>query len=309
MFPVTSTRRSNFPRRPNRQLRNDTIPEDLLAEGRNLFTQIQFVGYSSSTVSILNNAINLPFSRFPLQSTGVVTPVGGMALPIPKKINEAQVLSWSEVSATKTGVAFAAGLARGGLSTALQGAFGSLGQVGSALLGVQVNPYLFMVFQQPNFKDFSFSWTFAPKNARESQALSDIITQFKGNSLPTLSGLVMDYPNVALIRLLPNDVFGNLLFKPCVVTSVIVDYTGAGPSFFKSSPNNSRSNGAPTVVNLTVNFKEIQLWDRNEILSSPVRNLSAFESPDQPTVIDPNTGAQLPAGTPQPPISPFQGIA
>lgn len=298
MLPVTSTRRSNFPSRPNRQLRNDTIPEDLLADGRNLFTQIQFVDYSSSTTTFLG--IPLPVSRFPLQSTGVVRPVGGMALPIPKKVNEAQVLTWSEVSATRTGVTLAAGLAPRGLSTALQGAFGGLGQVGSALLGVQVNPYLFMVFQQPNFKEFSFSWTFAPKNARESQALSDVINQFKGNSLPTLSGLVMDYPNVALIRLLPNDIFGNLLFKPCVVTSVLVDYTGAGPSFFKRSPGNSSSSGAPTVVNLTVNFKEIQLWDRNEIISAPTRDLSAFE-----TTIDPNTGAQLPEGTPQPPISPF----
>ena len=299
MLPVTSTRRSNFPRRPNRRLRNDTIPEDLLADGRNLFTQIQFVSYSSST-SFLGGLLTLPVSRFPLQSTGVVRPVGGIALPIPKKINEAQVLTWSEVSATRAGVTLAAGLARGGIG-ALSGALGSLGQVGSALLGAQVNPYLFMVFQQPNFKDFSFSWTFAPKNARESQALSDIINQFKGNSLPTLSGLVMDYPNVALIKILPNDIFGNLLFKPCVVTSVIVDYTGAGPSFFKSSPGNSSSSGAPTVVNLTVNFKEIQLWDRNEIVSAPTRDLSAFQSP----VTDPNTGAQLPDGTPQPPVSPF----
>ena len=44
-------------------------------------------------------------------------------------------------------------------------------------------------------------------------------------------------------------------FRPCAVNGVSVDYTGAGvPSFFK--------NGAPTVINLTLQLTEIQLWDQ-----------------------------------------------
>jgi hypothetical protein len=162
-----------------------------------------------------------------------------------------------------------------------------------------------MFFQRPNYKEFSFSWTFAPVNQRESRTLADIINQFKSNSLPTFGGAFMGYPNIALMRIHPGDVFGNLKFKPCAITSVLVDYSPAGPSFFSdASINNAtgRSNGAPTLVNLTVNFKEIQLWDRNEITGF-VPGATAVDG--SATVIDPNTGAQLPQGTPQPPISPF----
>ena len=62
----------------------------------------------------------------------------------------------------------------------------------------------------------------------------------------------MNYPKVALVSFKP----ANYLFtiKPCAIISVAVDYTGAnGPSFFK--------NGAPTVVNLSLQLKEMQLRD------------------------------------------------
>jgi hypothetical protein len=47
-------------------------------------------------------------------------------------------------------------------------------------------------------------------------------------------------------------------FKPCAIISVQVEHTAAGmPSFFNS--------GAPTVVNLTLQLKEIQLWKSEDI--------------------------------------------
>jgi hypothetical protein len=73
--------------------------------------------------------------------------------------------------------------------------------------------------------------------------------------LPTNMGLVYGYPSIALIKLYPSEVF-TFAFKPCAVLAVQTDFTGAGtPSYFK--------NGAPTVVNLTVQLKEIDLWTKN----------------------------------------------
>jgi hypothetical protein len=47
-------------------------------------------------------------------------------------------------------------------------------------------------------------------------------------------------------------------FKNCAIISVQVDFTGAGaPSFF-------RGTNRPTVVNLTLQLKEIQLWDQTD---------------------------------------------
>ena len=70
----------------------------------------------------------------------------------------------------------------------------------------------------------------------------------------------MYYPSIALVKLFPDDKF-TFKLRPCAITNVIVDYTaGGGPSFF-------RDTGAPTVVNLTVVMKEIQIWDKNSFNS------------------------------------------
>lgn len=269
MYPRTSLRRSNFPTSPRKEINSNSFPEDLQAGGRNLYTQIQFVEYSFGYQTFADNFFSSLTSRIFSGAGGVANPVGGLILPVPKKINEAQALTWNEESALGI-VASAAGVGSN-LSQA--------GNFASAVAGFTLNPYLFMFFQRPNYKEFSFSWTFAPVNQRESRTLADVINQFKSNSLPSFGGATMDYPNIALIRIHPGDVFGNLRFKPCAITSVLVDYSPAGPSFFgDASINNAtgRSNGAPTLVNLTVNFKEIQLWDRNEItgfVPNPAPNL------------------------------------
>jgi len=263
MFPANTTRRSNFPTRPARITDTNSFPEDLFSDGKNLGMRIQFVSYQT----VARFGAGLDFFGV---SSVVHTPTGGMSLPIPKKINDSQILSWKEESATQLvagaaaqGAAALIGRAAGpAASVVSQTLLGSITVAGAAL-GAQVNPFLFMAFQQPNFKEFSFSWTFAPKNERESQILRNMINQFKNQSLPENSGLLLDYPNLALIKFLPDDIFGNLKFKPCAVTSVSVDYTGAGPSFFKNGTG--RSTGAPTVVNLTVNFKEIQVWFRGQV--------------------------------------------
>lgn len=61
------------------------------------------------------------------------------------------------------------------------------------------------------------------------------------------------YPKMAMVQFRPNNYL--YVIKPCAIISVQVDYTGAGgPSFFKS--------GAPTIVNLTLQLKELQLWSQ-----------------------------------------------
>jgi hypothetical protein len=127
----------------------------------------------------------------------------------------------------------------------------------SAAIGATINPYLYMTFKQPNFKNFNFTWTLAPTSQNESNVLKNVIDQFKFNMLPrSIAGSVfLDYPSIALIKFYPKKEF---LFsvRPCIIEAVSVDYTASGgPSFFKS--------GAPTVVNLSVRFKEIEIWTKN----------------------------------------------
>jgi hypothetical protein len=178
----------------------------------------------------------------------------GVKLPMPRRINEATNINWAEISATATAGGLAAQAMGGGqMASDLLSAAGSAAGVGA---GKALNPMMFMMFQRPAYKEHVLSWTLASSNKRDSDELKDIINAFKKACLPTLEagGLLLGYPNIATIRFKPDKYL--FKFKPCAIISVQVDYSGAGmPSFFKSD--------APTVVNLTVMLKEIQLWNRN----------------------------------------------
>jgi hypothetical protein len=173
--------------------------------------------------------------------------VGMIKLPIPRKVNEVQTVVWEQTSITSA--AFSA-FGSQGLETGINMAgFG---------VGLRMNPFLIMMFKQPNFKEYTFNWQLAPNNRQESQAISNIIRTFKRTMSPTkeLMGTAYGYPSLATVKFQPNEQF---LFrtKPAAIMAVQSDYTGAGqPSFF--------DNGAPTVVNLAVSFRETSLWTAEE---------------------------------------------
>jgi len=244
-----------LPTKPTAGIRNYSYPGDLIADGRLFYTQIQLIKYNPDIGTL----------------KGARTPQGGIILPIPKKINEAQTLDWSAVSATSLAMSGATslslyagrGMGAGGAISTLATFAGPAAQIGMAELGISVNPFLWMLFKSPNFKEHTFSWTFTPSNPQETETIRAIIRQLKKQSLPGVTGTLFEgvntlytYPNIALIKFMPNDYF-TFKIKPCAVAAVQVDYSGGGgPSFFKD--------GSPTVVNLTVSFKEIELWTQED---------------------------------------------
>lgn len=241
-------------------------PSDLVTGERNFYMQIQFVQYEKRSV------FAAPF----------LSPMGGVTLPIPKRINDQQSVVWQSVEGGPIAAAIEVGRAGANFGSQ-QAALGGTGTqqamaaglggvlaggaagVGSAIsnlpgagllgsyLGLAPNPFLTMLFKSGDFKEHTFNWTFTPHNQNESRTLVDIIQYFKFNMLPSKTlGILLKYPNIALIRLYPNDFF-TYRFKPCAVVACAVDYSGAGqPSFFE--------NGAPTVINFSLQLKEIELW-------------------------------------------------
>lgn len=210
-----------------------TFPNDLLSleSDRRFCTQIQMVEYQSSYATGTNM---------------FTVPNGGVVLPMPKKINDRTIANWQAVSATQ----FATNLTPGILG-------GAASIVGGAL-GVTINPFLWQLFKGMNFKKHSFTWTLAPNTQAETVTVNNIINYLKSNMLPTANDWspLMGYPLIALIKFYPDDIFGQFRFKPCAISAIDVDYTGAGgPSFFR--------NRAPTVVNLSIAFEEIEIWTRN----------------------------------------------
>jgi hypothetical protein len=229
----------NFPTKPTPTApKLLSFPRDIIADDRNFYMQIDFVKYNSLAMNyMLGNT-----SKFP-------NPTGGVILPLPKRINDQQTVTWEPASATTMAAS---------LSSNLSKTFNAItriaGPVGGAL-GIAQNPCLWMLFKNPEFKSFNLTWTFAANNEQETKDIAEIINIIKLNQLPINEGLAYQYPSIAMIKMYPANMF-TVKFRPCAVIQVDVDYTGSGgPSFFK--------NGAPTVVNLHMHIREIELWAQN----------------------------------------------
>lgn len=236
----------NFPTQPqisgNTSERVLTYPSDLFAPTVNGESNKFFVNIGIKTAKTF-------FGFGGQRPTGPI-----INLPIPRKINDVQVLTWSQESTT----ALAASLGVNLLN------FGG----GVTNSGIIINPALFLLFKHPNFKSFEMSWTFVADNEQESITIRNIIDRLKYHSSPergntntggVLSGvlgpLYMNYPDVFYIRINPEPKF-TFRIKPCIIEAIAADYSGGDvPAFYK--------NGAPVAINLTIRFKEIEIWEKS----------------------------------------------
>lgn len=215
---------------------SSSFPSDLLQEGRKYYTSISLVKYEY-------------IQQF--GSLGSMINMGNIQLPLPRRINDSSFHSWSEISAMSA----VTGAAQGMMGGAGQ-LMGTVASLGSVYAGKQLNPFMFMMYQRPGYKEHDLNWMLTASNKEESDKLKKIIDQLKKAALPSATGknVLWDYPQVAMISLNPDKYM--FKFQPCAILGVSVDYTAAGtPSFFNS--------GAPTVVSLSLKLKEIALWTQD----------------------------------------------
>lgn len=237
----------NFPSKPQRGFDSMSFPNDLASGQRQFYTSIAFMDY------------NFDFQSLTAGGVG-----GGAAvkLPMPRRLNDAENIIWEEWSGKDALIGGATALSQyAGVPGALVGALQTAGEVTSITQGVALNPFMYMMFKRPQFKEHTLSWTLTPNTQRESDTLIRIINKCKKAALPSSTGSVflMKYPQIAQVTLKAAGGDRYLYkFKPCAIISVQVEHTAAGmPSFFE--------NGAPTTVNLTLQLKEIQLWKSEDI--------------------------------------------
>lgn len=241
---------TNFPKPPGRFNKDPmSFPNDLVQGSREFYTRISFANYEYGMAT---------------GGSGALTMGETVILPIPKKLNDSEVILWEEFSGTAQvqaglqGAASATGMLSGGWTSALLSGIQAAAPYASVQNGLTVNPFQFMMYRRPNFKEHVLQWTLAPNTKQESDTLSKIINTMKKAALPSaaggmLGGVLQKYPKMAMVQFRPNKYL--YVIKPCAIIAVQVDFTGAGnPSFFKS--------GAPTVVNLTLQLKEMQLWSQ-----------------------------------------------
>jgi hypothetical protein len=252
-----------------------TFPEDLVTSERSFYITMQFMEYQRRSI------FDQPF----------LDAKGGIRLPIPNQLVDTMAVTYDQAEApgavgaaieqglkgrNKQGSSDGAGILQGlagaakgavaggalGALTGLAQAVGAPVEQGLQLGGLAQNPFLTVLFKQPQFKRHQFSWKLTPNNERESNNLRDIILTLKSNMLPAMApsagGTLLKYPNMAIISLSPNQDY-LYKFKPCVIESMSVNYASAGmPSFFKRSD-------APVDVTISLNLLEIEYWLKEDI--------------------------------------------
>lgn len=171
-------------------------------------------------------------------------------------------------------------IAQGTVAAAIVGA-NKIGQGGAfgAISGLVLNPRLEKVFKAKDFRTFSFSWEFYPKNSDEAQQIKDMIETFRYHANPSYdeelvgkegssAKIILRAPAEFTVRFLstnPNPNYGGFVeneYIPKIArlacSSITVDYSVNG--VFSTFRDN-----APTAVTLTMSFQEIETLTREAV--------------------------------------------
>lgn len=136
------------------------------------------------------------------------------------------------------------------------------GDVLSKSIGKTYNPRKEQLFKEVNFRDFNFTYTFAPRSEQEAKNVMAIINQFKYHAHPDMKDgdFLFIYPSefdiVHYFDGRPNKLMPR--HATSVLNSVTIDY----------SPNGNYSvfpNGMPTMIRMTLNFKELAILTKKDI--------------------------------------------
>lgn len=219
-----------------------------------------------------------------------------IALPLPRDLQEKMEVAYNTGSTGLAGnvidvigadegkstVAGAGGYAAIYASADLAGVFGDgLKSALSQYIGATVNPVVSVTFESPKLRSHSFSWTFAPNNADESDAIRNIIKTFKQNALPNFASdttAVLTYPNMCVITLHPWGATGKpdsymYQFKTCMIESVSVNYAPDAVVFF--------NNDAPGFVKLDISVIEVEYFTAKDFGIAPDKKALELISKDK----------------------------
>jgi len=162
-----------------------------------------------------------------------------------------------------------AGVVRAALSGVALNSFGSNFTTNSLLsraTGQILNSNKELLFEGVNLRSFNFNFTFAPRSKDEGKRVMKIIRSlkramapkagegydFRSNAYTGTGGIFLNAPDVFLIKYLKGGKEHPFLnkFKPCALTSLTVNYTGA-------SIYSSYEDGTPTLITMQTQFSEM----------------------------------------------------
>ena len=160
----------------------------------------------------------------------------------------------------------AAKKAAAALAETLAGAEGGAQLVNRAF-GQADNPFMEVLFESMEVRQFTYNFTFAPRNEEETADVQSIIQLFRFHMSPELQGAqsrFLTLPSEFDIHYMymakdgtnsENDYYNKI--STCVLTNCTVDYTpGAVRSF---------ADGAPTQITMGLTFKETETLTKDKV--------------------------------------------
>ena len=162
-----------------------------------------------------------------------------------------------------TEAAVAAGAAIGGITGAIAGAAAGQGIKGAmAGAGIARNPYMAVMYSQPSFRSYDFTWKMVARSREETNAIKDIVKAFKFHAAPGINKNphFFDYPEQFDID------FNHAkhLFNPgpSVCKTVQVNYHAEGQPLYHEFTATEKS---PVSVQLQLSFQEVAIVTKDEI--------------------------------------------
>lgn len=134
----------------------------------------------------------------------------------------------------------------------------------SAASGLAPNPKKEQIFKGVDFRTFTFSYQFFPRDEKEAEKVLEIIKEFKLHMHPEFkdrASFVYVYPSEFDIYYYNASVENKAIHKhtSCVLQDLTINYTPNG--IFTSFKN-----GMPTQINVQMTFKELAMLTKEQIM-------------------------------------------
>jgi hypothetical protein len=271
-FTVRETQPVNFQELGTNILSNFTSGEGSLTDQVKGF--LSSLGQSAATVTdaLTNNLITQTGLNFQPKREKIV---GNIFLYMPETINFQYNSQYTDTSVLEMGKNVIQGLGTGrgkvggklgaGLSAINTGtnAIAAFGQAGLQKLGYAVNPQMQLLFEGIGFRDYQMVFNFTPYSSQETEQVRKIIKMFRENAAPRIvteaGGMFFVPPASFTLDFMFNGSTNPYITKTAesVITSVDVNYSPNGFS--------AHDDGAPVQIQMTLQFKEIELIDKAKI--------------------------------------------
>lgn len=142
---------------------------------------------------------------------------------------------------------------------------GPAGDLASLKTGMLLNPYLAQLFRGVDFRNFQYAFRFVPYSLSDCETIKEIHTIFRKWALPSGpagggGSPYLNYPGEVDIQYQFQDGENEYIhrFKRSVITSIDIDYTGAGMWTMMR-------NGFPTETVMNISLSEIEIVVREDV--------------------------------------------